>query len=41
MLGIPFPRYNGRESGLGGGGHPNMRKELSLNRLEGSLISSG
>ena len=41
MLGIPAPKYNGRQSGLGGGGHANLRKEMSLNKLEGNLISSG
>jgi hypothetical protein len=41
MLGIPLPKFNGRESGIGGGGKPKLRKELSLNKLEGNLISSG
>jgi len=33
MLGIPLPKYNGRE-GLGGGGNSMLRKELSLGKLE-------
>ena len=41
MLGIPLPKFNGREGGIGGGGHTEFRKELSLNKLEGNLISSG
>ena len=38
MLGIPLPRYNGRQAGIGGGGNTMLRKEMSLNRLEGNLV---
>jgi len=33
MLGIPLPKYNGRE-GLGGGGNSILRKEISLSKLD-------
>jgi hypothetical protein len=38
MLGIPLPKFNGREGGIGGGGNPDLRKEYSLSRLEDSLV---
>jgi len=40
MLGIPLPKFNGRE-GLGGGGNSVLRKEISLGKLESKLVSSG
>ena len=36
MLGIPLPKYNGKE-GLGGGGKSVLRKEISLGKLEPGL----
>lgn len=40
MLGIPLPKYN-REGGLGGGGNSHLRKEISLGKLENTLVASG
>jgi len=40
MLGIPLNRKNGKE-GLGGGGKTLMRRELSMAKLENSLVNSG
>jgi hypothetical protein len=40
MLGIPLPKYNGKE-GLGGGGKSVLRKEISLGKLEPGLSAHG
>lgn len=42
MLGIPQPKIQIREvTGLGGGGNQNIRKEITLGRLENNRIPPG
>lgn len=39
MLGIPIERIVNRESGLGGGGNADLRREFSLRKLENNNYS--
>lgn len=39
MLGIPIEKIINRESGLGGGGNADLRREFSLRKLENNKYS--